>query len=75
MILVLFRRSLFLGPYTVHLFSNTNTWENNYNYDAAHDDDDDDDDAQMLTTMMLTMTMMCMQVVTHPLLRHWPLTL
>ena len=45
MILVLFRRSLFLGPYTVHLFSNTNTWENNYNYDAAHDDDDDDDDA------------------------------
>ena len=45
MILVLFRPSLFLGPYTVHLFSNTNTWENNYNYDAAHDDDDDDDDA------------------------------
>ena len=25
--------------------------------------------------MMRMMTMMCMQVVTHPLLRHWPLTL
>ena len=45
MILVLFRQSLFLGPYTVYLFSNTNTLENNYNYNDAHVDDNDDDDA------------------------------
>ena len=29
----------------------------------------------MMTMMVTMMTMMCMQVVTHPLLRHWPLTL
>ena len=45
MILVLFRQSLFRGHYTVYLFSNTNTLENNYNYNDAPDDDDDDDDA------------------------------
>ena len=45
MILVLFRRSPFLGSYIVYLFSNTNTLENNYNYNDAHEDDDDDDDA------------------------------
>ena len=44
MILVLFRRSPFLGPYIVYLFSNTNTLENNYNYNETHEDDDDDDD-------------------------------
>ena len=41
---VLFRPSLFLGPYIVCLFSNTNTLKNNYNYNDTNEDDADDDD-------------------------------
>ena len=42
---MLFRPFLFLVPYIVCLFSNTNTLENNYSYNDALEDDDDKDDA------------------------------